>query len=93
LFLKDGVVHPYEKVRGKVRAIERLVEVVEEKAGKQKVKCSLVHGNDPAGTEQIRRKITGKLNCDEPIIAGLGAVVGTHAGPGALGIVFIVQDN
>ncbi|MCG9969552.1 DegV family protein [Pelotomaculum terephthalicicum JT] len=88
LYLKEGIVNPHEKVRGKTRAIDRLVEIVEETAGNQKIKCSLVHGNDPAGVEQLRQKLAAKLNCDEPVVTGLGAVIGTHVGPGVLGIVF-----
>jgi len=93
LYIKEGIVSPYEKVRGKTRAIDRLVEIVEEIADGRKIKCSLVHGNDPAGIEQLRRKVMTKLDCDEPIVTGLGAVVGTHVGPGVLGITFYVYDS
>jgi len=93
LYLKEGIVNPHEKVRGKTRAIDRLVEIVEETAGNKKIKCSLVHGNDPAGVEQLRQKLAAKLNCDEPVVTGLGAVIGTHVGPGVLGIVFAVCDS
>jgi len=93
LFLKDGIVNPYEKVRGRTKAIERLIQVVEEKAGGQKTKCSLVHSNDSAGLEQLRQKVMARLHCDEPVVSTLGAVVGTHAGPGALGIVFSIDGD
>lgn len=94
LYLKEGMVHPYEKVRGHARAIERLLEVVEEITGKQKIKCSLVHGHNPAGIEQLREKIAGRLNYESPVITtGIGAVVGTHAGAGALGIAFTISDR
>lgn len=88
LYLKDGVVTPYEKVRGKAKAIERLAQIVEEKVGKRKIKCSLVHGMDPEGLAQLHRKVISRLNCDEPVLSDLGAVVGTHVGPEVLGIVF-----
>lgn len=91
LYLKDGLVQPYEKVRGKAKAIERLAQIVEEKVGKQKIKCSLVHGMDPAGMEQLRQKVMSRLNCDEPVVSKLGAVVGTHVGPGVIGIIFISE--
>jgi DegV family protein with EDD domain len=88
LFLKDGLVQPYEKIRGRAKAIERLVQIVEEETAGQRIKCSIVHGMDPAGMEQICRKIRPGLNCAEPVISQLGAVVGTHTGPGVVGIVF-----
>lgn len=88
LYLKDGTIHPYEKVRGKARAIERLVQVVEETAGGQKIKCSIVHGANPDDMEQLRQKIISRLNCGVPVVSKLGAVVGTHTGPGVVGVVF-----
>lgn len=92
LYLEEGLVHPYEKVRGKARAIDRLIQIAEEKAADKKtIKCSLVHGMDPSGLEQLRQKITTRLNLQELIIAQLGAVVGTHTGPGVLGIVFLPE--
>lgn len=85
--LKEGIIHPYEKVRGKARAIERLVEITAGKMGGQPVLCSLVHGMDPVGLEQLRLKVMDKLNlAGDPILSELGAVVGTHAGPGVLGV-------
>ncbi|MDD3653504.1 MAG: DegV family protein [Desulfotomaculaceae bacterium] len=93
LFLKDGIVHPYEKIRGRTKAMNRLIQVVGEKTGGKPIKCSLVHSNDPEGIKQLRQKIMAKLNCDEPIISTLGAVVGTHSGPGTLGVTFYIHDE
>ncbi|HHU85323.1 MAG: DegV family protein [Pelotomaculaceae bacterium] len=88
LYLSKGQVQPYEKIRGKTKAIERLAQIVEEKAAGQKIKCSIVHGMDPEGMEKFCQKIKAKLHCAEPVISKLGAVVGTHTGPGVVGIVF-----
>lgn len=87
LYLKDGIVHPLERIRGRSKAIERLSQIIEEKAGKRRVKCSLVHGMDPKGMEQLYQKIVPLLNCDEPVCSTLGAVIGTHTGPGVLGVI------
>lgn len=89
LHLNDGVVEPLEKVRGKSRAIERLAQLVEEKAGRQRVICSIVHGVDQAGLEQLYQRLIPRLNCGEPVLSTLGAVIGTHVGPRALGVIFI----
>ena len=89
LHLNDGVVEPLEKVRGKSKAIERLAQIVEEKAGRQKVICSIVHGVDQAGMEQLYQRLIPRLNCGQPILSTLGAVIGTHVGPRALGVIII----
>lgn len=87
LYLKDGIVHPLEKIRCRAKAIERLSQIIEEKVGKHRVKCSLVHGMDPDGMKQLYQKIVPLLNCDEPVCSTLGAVIGTHTGPGVLGVI------
>lgn len=89
LYMKDGTVNPYEKVRGKSKAIERLSQVVVEKSGGKKIKCSIVHGVNPSGAEQFMKRLADSIDCGEPIIAEIGSVVGTHTGPGVIGIAFI----
>ena len=89
LYLKDGIVHPLEKTRGRARAIERLSQIIEVNVGKRRVKCSLMHGMDPEGMMQLYQKIVPLLNCDEPVCSTLGAVIGTHTGPRVLGIIII----
>ncbi len=92
LHLNNGVVEPLEKVRGKSRAIERLAQLVEEKADQQRVICSIVHGVDQAGMEQLYHRLIPRLNCGEPVLSTLGAVIGTHVGPRALGVTFIPES-
>jgi DegV family protein with EDD domain len=88
LCLKDGLVHPFEKVRGKARAIDRVAQIAAGSMGGRPVYCSVVHGMDPAGMEQLRQKAVAMLNLtSEPVISELGAVVGTHTGPGVLCVI------
>ncbi|KUK83693.1 MAG: DegV family protein [Pelotomaculum thermopropionicum] len=91
LHIKDGLVQPYEKVRSKIRAIERLVQIYSDYTGSKKTACSMVHGMNPAAFNELVKKITPVLNCDEPIFSTLGSVVGTHVGPGIIGIIFAVE--
>ena len=91
LYLNEGIVEPYEKVRGRARAIERLAQIIADKAGGKRIKCCVLHGNAPEGVEMIRKILTPIVNCDKPIIAKVGPVVGTHVGPGVVGAVFITE--
>ncbi|NQS74959.1 MAG: DegV family protein [Peptococcaceae bacterium] len=86
LYLKDGIIHPLEKVRGRAKAIDRLAQIISRKVGQRRVKCALMHGMDPAGMGQLHEKTIPFLNCDQPVCSTLGAVIGTHTGLGALGI-------
>ncbi|HBT46768.1 MAG TPA: DegV family protein [Peptococcaceae bacterium] len=88
LMLKEGIIYPYEKVRGKARAMDRLVEIAVAKFGiMDDLWCALVHGDDPEGLEQLQEKMQNKLSCSWRLTGEIGPVVGTHAGPGLLGIV------
>lgn len=90
LTIKEGIVHPYEKVRGKTRSIDRLVQLVSERAAQRPVICSFVHSADPDGLKELRAKAAAKLNLlYPPVDSELGSVVGTHGGPGILGIMFL----
>ncbi|GFN22150.1 DegV family protein [Thermanaeromonas sp. C210] len=89
LMLKEGIIYPYEKVRGKARAMDRLVEIVAEKFNSiDNLWCAIVHGDDPEGLEQLREKMqNNKVTCSCMLTGEIGSVVGTHAGPGLLGII------
>ncbi|TEB16617.1 DegV domain-containing protein [Pelotomaculum sp. FP] len=91
LYLNEGVVEPYEKVRGKARAIERLAQIIAEKAGGKRIKCCVLHGDAQEGAELVLKLLTPIVNCDKPIISKVGPVVGTHVGPGVVGAVFIPE--
>lgn len=86
--LKEGIIYPYEKVRGKAKAVERLAEIVEEKfTPRVPLWCTLVHGDDAEGLEQLREKLEKRVNIGRLLLGEIGPVVGTHGGPGLLGVI------
>lgn len=92
LTIWDGLIHPYEKVRGRKKAINRLIQLAQENyrdAGP--LFAFLAHGNDPDGLRSMRELVREKLDCAEVLHTQLGAVVGTHSGPGILGIALCPQ--
>lgn len=88
LTIKDGQVAPLEKVRGKGRALERLLDlaVAGYPPGRRLI-CSVVHADDYTSLMKLKEKAASMLKCSELIISELGPVVGTHAGPGVVGLV------
>jgi len=87
LALNDGQVVPMERVRGKNRAIDRMVELAGASfdPGRRLV-CSILHADDYTALMKLQEQVKAALNCSEIIISELGAVVGTHVGPGVVGI-------
>ncbi|KJS10629.1 MAG: degV family protein [Peptococcaceae bacterium BRH_c8a] len=84
--IKEGVIYPQEKVRGRKKALGRMVQLLSEGFNDEIVFCFLTHGNDPEGLEYTRELVRDQLNCGEIIECQMGSVVGTHAGPGIQGV-------
>jgi len=88
LVLQDGLIEPLEQVRSKHKAIARMIELTEERVngrGKQ-AKISIAHAMSPDEANVLKEEIMGRLGCAEPPISEVGPVIGTHTGPGVIGL-------
>jgi DegV family protein with EDD domain len=86
--LVDGEVRDVAKVRTHARAVKEMVRrVAEEQAQRGIVKMAVAHTNDPAIAERVRAALAEFFPGDIPIHEA-GAVLGVHAGEGAVGVVF-----
>jgi len=92
LALQEGVVVAVEKVRGKNKALATLRDIVVEKAGTRRMKLSIIHGNAPDVAAQLARDLAAEVNAVEVIIAPLGAVIGSHGGPGLVGAAYLILE-
>jgi DegV family protein with EDD domain len=92
LSLEAGVVVPVEKVRGKNKALSTLKGLVVEKVGAKRVKLSVIHGNAPDVASQMASELATAVHAVEVITAPLGAVIGTHGGPGLVGAAYLLVE-
>ena len=84
LTLIDGEVHSFTKVRTEMKAISKLKEIASE--GGTYAEVGIIH----EGQSEMADALMSHLEAlsDKPLIEGkIGAVVGTHTGPGAIGMV------
>ena len=88
LYIKDGRIEPLERVRTRKRALARLLELVEEKVGKSEAHFAVLHCEAGEEARELGEQVKAKFNCAEMVIAEAGPVIGTHAGPGTLGLGF-----
>jgi DegV family protein with EDD domain len=88
LHVKDGRIEPLEKQRTRTRAVARLLELVEEKVGTSKTHFAILHCDAEKEAQEFGEQVKAKFNCAELVIAEAGSVIGTHAGPGTLGVIF-----
>jgi DegV family protein with EDD domain len=92
LTLRDGEVEPLRKVRGARRARAEFERFLIEHAGSGSVHVAVVHAEAPEAAEQLvemARRAVPHAVIDH--VGELGAVVGTHGGPGTLGLAVLSE--
>jgi DegV family protein with EDD domain len=88
LHVQDGRVVPLEKVRTTARALNRLVQRAVEVAGQGPVSVAIHHLAAAEKAERLAAEIRDRLpQLRELHVSELGAAIGAHVGPGAVGIV------
>jgi DegV family protein with EDD domain len=82
----DGEVAAVDRVRGGRAAQPRLVELFRERIDpKRPVVVSVAHAKAPVWADRLRGLLQKNFDVAELIVAEMGPVVGTHAGPGTVG--------
>jgi DegV family protein with EDD domain len=91
LYLVDGKIEALEKVRTTKRAHTRLIELVEEAVeGKSPINfLGVVHAASEENAASLLAMAEQKFNPDELILASISPVLGTHTGPGSIGIAYV----
>jgi len=88
LHVQRGEVVLKERVRTSTRALDRLVELAIEAAGKSDVDIAVQHlaaaERGEALLEQLRSGLGGQVR--EAFLSEVGAVIGAHTGPGVIGV-------
>lgn len=89
LAILDGRVEPVEKVRTKRKAVSRVLDIVTEKAqGKPNLRLSIIHANAEDEAKKVMAQAVEKLSPVETLLSEVSPVVGTHTGPGVIGVIY-----
>ncbi len=90
LAIQDGRVEPIERIRTKSKAQDRILElVVENVAGRTPVRLATLHANAAEDAKALLTRAEEALKPIESIFAEVSPTVGTHAGPGTVGLAFM----
>ncbi len=89
LGMADGRVVPLDRVRTRRKAIPRLVELLRRDLPVERL--AVMHAQAPEDAEAIRSELATELaDADVEVEIGeIGAVLGTHVGPGAVGLTYL----
>ncbi len=92
LEIKNGIVTPLAKVRTRAKALAVVHEMLEQQLrGKERIHMAALHVAAPDEVLRFREELEAHFHPVEMIVAECGPVVGTHAGPGTVGVVFYVE--
>lgn len=87
LEIRDGGVEPLERVRTRRKAVRRALEVLAERFdGQGPLRLLVLHAECPEDAEQLAKRMREMLPCGSLHLAELSPVIGTHGGPGTLGL-------
>ena len=93
LELQKGRIEPLDKVRTKRKAVQRLIDlVVEDCAGKSKIHLAAADAGAPQEAQSMADELQKRLNPTELYVTSISPVIGTHTGPGTLGIAWYTED-
>ncbi len=88
LGLVDGVVAPVDKVRGGRAAHPKVIELLKQRVDPEKpVVAGIGHAAAPIWSGRLRELLFQHFKISEFLLNEIGPVVGTHVGPGCVGVV------
>jgi DegV family protein with EDD domain len=93
LSLSEGRIEAIERVRTINKAVDRMLDLLEERTnGHTPIRIAVLHANAMEDAVRLLGQIRERYHVsdlDEAFITGLSPVIGTHTGPGTLGIAYM----
>lgn len=82
----EETVKPFDKVRTKARAVQRLRDTAEEVAARGETTWTVQHSAAPELAAELAAHCREVFQCEGAFLDEMSAVLGIHAGPGMLGL-------
>lgn len=92
LHFKDGIIEPLTQARTRGKAIERLLEIAEDRlAGKRMAEAAVVDIDCPDEGDHFAKTVAERFAISKIHRSTVSPVVGTIVGPGAIGLAFYAE--
>jgi len=88
LTISNGVVHFLGIARTRHKGIQRIINIMKQKAGRRPLHAAVMHTAIPEEAEEFRQCISDEFNCIELLLTEVSPVIGYAIGTGVLGIAF-----
>lgn len=91
LTVEDAITVPFGKVRGRNKVISYYVDHIKGNIDREKTEFIMVgHSQDRAFADKMVEALRSEVGFQQDIIVSeIGAIIGTHAGPGVLAVFYI----
>jgi DegV family protein with EDD domain len=90
LTIEEGKIEALDRVRTKKKAHERLSDIVVERVGgKPNIRLATLNANAVEDANALLENTSKRLNVVEKIFSEVSPVIGTHVGPGTVGLAYV----
>ena len=87
LEMRGGKIEAVDQVRTQKGALDRMIELIAEKAGgEQPLRMAVIHSNVPEMAHALKEDVQAAFSPEEIYVSELSPAIGTHVGPGTLAI-------
>ncbi|WP_150268528.1 DegV family protein [Paenibacillus tepidiphilus] len=84
---EEGIIYAVEKVRGRKKAVARMIELFKaDLPGVDHINVAVGHTAEPAAGEEFLKELAGHFSLNEQVLTNVGPVVGSHVGNGTLAV-------
>ncbi|CAH8710455.1 DegV family protein [Paenibacillus thiaminolyticus] len=90
LHVEEGKLIPVDKVRGRKKSIQRLADLMEQRANLEDKDqlIGIAHGDDTEAMEMLKQIINERFGMHNIMTGSIGCAIGAHSGPGTLALFF-----
>jgi len=92
---REGAIEPAARVRGAVAARRRILDLLGRalEASPRELRLGVVHGDIPDFAEALRAELVARYRPKQCLVAPITPVIAAHAGVGAWGVFYQVEDG
>ncbi len=88
----DGKIDALERVRTKSKAMAKLIQLTTDKAAGKPVHVGIIHADAFDDAKKLQGQLQSQLDCKQAEIYEISPVIGTHVGPGTVGVAVYTEE-
>lgn len=92
IFTVSGKIHFAAAMRNRKHGIERILQMMREKVGKNPIHVAVMHAYAPGEAEKLKERVATEFNCVELWLTEFSPIIGYACGTGTLGIAFYPEE-